>query len=188
MHLLYFQPSNVDALDQLKNLTIDAALFADLPRPAAVGDQNADAEYYDDYDDDEYADNDDDYDDYDYASDSYQKSSYASSLAPAASANHQQSSSNRVTAYQPSDKLFRKYTNRISVERYEGPADLPSAAVNTLLAADRRSEQERFRSKDKHDRATAEQVRTTRSISIFLQFFFITSNAIMMIMIASTHL
>lgn len=79
-----------------------------------------------------------------------------------------QKSSNKVTSFQPSDKLFKKYTNKINVEKYEGP-QLPNYAVNTLLESNRKAEADRYRSKDKHDRATVEQVMDPRTRMILFK-------------------
>lgn len=158
--------------DELQNLTIENAIFKDLQTTATTTtpngagadrrkeDEHYDDEYYDDDDDDE----DDAYDDYDYDG-SYQKTNISHALTPnaaARSASNTQSSSNKVSNFQPSDKLIRKYTNKISVEHYDGPR-LPNHAVNTLLESNKRTEQDRYRSKDKHDRATAEQVLDPRT-------------------------
>lgn len=137
----------------------------DLPRDTMKNGIDDGDVYSDDaYDDDD--DDDDAYDDYDYAGDSYQKTSYSHSLAPGNAsgrvASNSQTSSNKVTSFQPSNKLFRKYTNKISVEHYDGPR-LPNHAVNTLLESNKRAELDRFRTKDKHDRATAEQVLDPRT-------------------------
>lgn len=73
-----------------------------------------------------------------------------------------QNVSNKITNYQPSDKLFRRYANKINIERYEGPT-LPGHATNLLIENDKRVEKDRFRTKDKHDRATVEQVLDPRT-------------------------
>lgn len=161
-------------IDALANLTIEAAIFADIPRSSVganvAANQHVDIDYSDqDYDDD---DDDDNYDDYDYAADSYQKSSFTATAGgggsnPQSSSNAQ-SSSQKVGNYQPNDKMFRKYTNKISVEDYEGPR-LPNHAVNTMLENSRRTELDRFRAKDKHDRATAEQVMDPRTKMILFK-------------------
>lgn len=109
-----------------------------------------DEQYYDEEDDEDY-----DYD-YDDVTHSYQKTNTTQNLVGHSQANSQ-TSSHKVSSFQPSDKLFRKYTNKISVEHYEGPK-LPNHAVNTLLESNKRADQDRYRAKDKHDRATAEQV------------------------------
>lgn len=112
----------------------------------------------------EYKYNDDDYDSDDYDSDDfgyyddgdgqYQKHSH--NISTNQSHSNVQSSSNKVSSFQPSDKLFKKYTNKINVEKYEGPS-LPNHAINTLMENSKKLESDRYRSKDKHDRATAEQ-------------------------------
>lgn len=79
-----------------------------------------------------------------------------------------QNTSDKVTNYQPSEKLFRKYTNKINVEKYEGP-DLPGHAANVLIQNAKRSDAERIRTKDKHDRATAEQVMDPRTRMILFK-------------------
>lgn len=115
---------------------------------ADISDQNSDSELdSDDYDSDEF-----DY--YDEQDGQYQKHSHNISTNPSHS--NVQTSSNKVSSFQPSDKLFKKYTNKINVEQYEGPK-LPNHAINTLMENSRKLESDRYRSKDKHDRATAEQ-------------------------------
>lgn len=76
--------------------------------------------------------------------------------------------STKITSYQPSEKLFPKYSNKINVERYEGPA-LSNNAANFLMQSERRLENERIRTKDKHDRATAEQVMDPRTRMILFK-------------------
>ena len=79
-----------------------------------------------------------------------------------------QNVSNKITNYQPSDKLFRRYANKINIEKYEGP-NLPGHATNLLIENDKRVERERFRTKDKHDRATVEQVLDPRTRMILFK-------------------
>lgn len=79
-----------------------------------------------------------------------------------------QNVSNKITNYQPSDKLFRRYANKINIERYEGPT-LPGHATNLLIKNDKRVEKDRFRTKDKHDRATVEQVLDPRTRMILFK-------------------
>ncbi|XP_053684807.1 serine/threonine-protein kinase RIO1 [Sabethes cyaneus] len=74
-----------------------------------------------------------------------------------------QSSSQKVSNFQPADALFKKFTNKINVEKYEGPLALPMHAKNTLIETQRKADNERLRSKDKRDRATAEQVMDPRT-------------------------
>ncbi|XP_034942644.1 serine/threonine-protein kinase RIO1 [Chelonus insularis] len=72
-------------------------------------------------------------------------------------AKNTQAVSNKITKYQPPDKFFRKFANRINVEKYEGPS-LPHGASNVLIETNKRIDNQRFKTKDKHDRATVEQV------------------------------
>lgn len=71
-------------------------------------------------------------------------------------------------AYQPTEKLFSKFSNKINIERYEGPP-LPHGTANLLKQTERRLENERIRVKDKHDRATAEQVMDPRTKQILFK-------------------
>nr|CAH7760879.1 unnamed protein product [Callosobruchus chinensis] len=68
-----------------------------------------------------------------------------------------QQASNKVTNYQPSDNQFKKYSHKINVEKFEVDS-LPHHAVNLLQENEKRLDSNRIRTKDKHDRATAEQV------------------------------
>lgn len=70
--------------------------------------------------------------------------------------------------YQPIEQRFRKYSNKINVEKYEGP-DLPGHAVSSLIKNAKREDAERIRTKDKHDRATAEQVMDPRTRMILFK-------------------
>ncbi|KZC14712.1 Serine/threonine-protein kinase RIO1 [Dufourea novaeangliae] len=79
-----------------------------------------------------------------------------------------QNISKKITNYQPSDKLFRRYANKISMEKYEGPS-LPVHAENLLIENDKRIEKDRLRTKDKHDRATVEQVLDPRTRMILFK-------------------
>ncbi|CAH1159879.1 unnamed protein product [Phaedon cochleariae] len=81
--------------------------------------------------------------------------------------NHQ-SNANRVSSFQTNDNLFRKYTNKISIHQYD-VSDLPKNTTNLLTENQKRLENERFRTKDKHDRATAEQVMDPRTRMILFK-------------------
>lgn len=159
-HLTLFYLQKVDELPEITKLTIQDAIFNDIKLDIVEENQGDSYDQYNDYEDD-----DDDY--YDYDDYGYQKTNQNQNLAQHSFANSQ-TSSNKVTTFQPSDKLFRKYTNKISVEHYEGPK-LPNHAVNTLLESNKRTESDRFRAKDKHDRATAEQVMDPRTKMILFK-------------------
>ncbi|ODN03677.1 Serine/threonine-protein kinase RIO1 [Orchesella cincta] len=64
---------------------------------------------------------------------------------------------------QTSDELFRKFSSKISVEKYEGVENLPSGAGNKILSTNKRALGQRVKVKDKQDRATVEQVLDPRT-------------------------
>ncbi|CAH1111522.1 unnamed protein product [Psylliodes chrysocephalus] len=75
---------------------------------------------------------------------------------------NQQQTSEKINYYQPNENLFKKYTHKINVDKYE-VSSLPKHTTNLLLENQKRQENERNRTKDKHDRATAEQVMDPRT-------------------------
>lgn len=79
-----------------------------------------------------------------------------------------QNASNKITNYQPSDKLFKRYSNKINIEKYEGPS-LPHNAANMLIETSKKADKDRMRTKDKHDRATVEQVMDPRTRMILFK-------------------
>lgn len=125
------------------------AIFSTSQRLANVDLRNQYSDSESDYDSDDY-----DYDHYDEQEGHYQKQNH--NISTNQSHANAQSSSQKVSSFQPSDKLFKKYSNKINVDQYEVPS-LPNHAINTLLQSNKKVESERYRSKDKHDRATAEQ-------------------------------
>lgn len=155
----------------MSKLSIQESLFTTSNQKSRAGSadfdiDDDDEEYYDDSDDDDY---------YEYGEGSYQKNNQNVHISGAGTAGghsssvtNTQTSSNKVSSFQPSDKLFKKYTNKINVEKYEGP-QLPNHAINTLLESNRKADADRFRSKDKHDRATAEQVMDPRTRMILFK-------------------
>ncbi|KAK9888866.1 hypothetical protein WA026_001086 [Henosepilachna vigintioctopunctata] len=64
--------------------------------------------------------------------------------------------------YQPTEKLFPKFANKINIGKYDYTS-LPGHAVNLLRENDRKLENVKYRTKDKHDRATVEQVLDPRT-------------------------
>lgn len=104
-------------------------------------------------DEDDYSDFDDDY--------------YVESGTKQNHTNPQQIS-NKITNYQPNDNLFKKYSNKINVEKYD-ISSLPQHTTNLLIENQRKLENERIRTKDKHDRATAEQVMDPRTRMILFK-------------------
>lgn len=116
------------------------------------------------YSEEEYTEDDDD----DYDSDGYEEDYQIKSSALNKNHNNQQVSQNKGSTYQPTDQLFRKYTNKINVDKYEAP-HLSSKATNLLMQSEKRMDNDRIRIKDKHDRATAEQVMDPRTRMILFK-------------------
>lgn len=85
-----------------------------------------------------------------------------------ATRDHCAQSQTKIASFQPSDKLFKKFTNKINVEKYAGP-QLPHNAGNKLAEAGRRQDANSHRSKDKQDRATAELVMDPRTRMILFK-------------------
>lgn len=118
-----------------------------------------------DSDDDEGSYDDSDYD-WDYVQDF--------SGQPIRLKNNRQQSSNsqmestKLSKYQPTEKLFHRYANKINLEKYEGPS-LPNHATNSLIERNKRVDKDRIRIKDKHDRATVEQVMDPRTRKILFK-------------------
>ncbi|XP_022102622.1 serine/threonine-protein kinase RIO1-like isoform X2 [Acanthaster planci] len=71
--------------------------------------------------------------------------------------------------YQPQEKLLTRFSNKINVERYEGPQSLPGSATNQILKTNKKAEADRVRVKDKADRATMEQVLDPRTRMIIFK-------------------
>lgn len=163
-------------MEKLSKVTVENALFGtERSRRNDVADNenciitnNSEGnEEYEFYDDEDYDDDDDNY--YDFVSTGYQKNAQQISNNSSSSTHaNAQTASNKVSSFQPSEKLFKKYTNKINVEKYEGP-QLPNHAINTLLESNRKAEADRYRAKDKHDRATAEQVMDPRTRMILFK-------------------
>ncbi|XP_037936885.1 serine/threonine-protein kinase RIO1 [Teleopsis dalmanni] len=112
---------------------------------STTGDEN-DEEYDDDED---YAENEELDDAYDY------EESYTGSANV--------SCTKRLNSYQPNDNLLRRYSARINVEKYDPTTNMSAQAANRIVGFDRKQDSERFRVRDKNDRATAEQVMDPRT-------------------------
>ena len=78
-----------------------------------------------------------------------------------------------VSKFQPSEKHFKNvYEGRIKVEKYDAGSfhnSLSGSAVSAVLEQKRREEKERYRVKDKSDRATIEQVMDPRTRMILFK-------------------
>lgn len=68
--------------------------------------------------------------------------------------------------FQPTEKVMKKYIDKISVQKYTGPS--VSSSVSTSLKG-KKLDDNRFRDKDKSNRATAEQVMDPRTRMILFK-------------------
>lgn len=145
-------------VEPFSKITIENALFGTKYSANNVNDDfDSDGDYGPAYD----SEDDDDDGFYEVQTKSFQKNAVQIGGGGGNTSNAQ-TASNNVSRFQPPDKLFKKFTNKINVEKYGGP-QLPNHTVNTMLENNRRTDADRFRSKDKHDRATAEQVMDPRT-------------------------
>ncbi|EDV97078.1 serine/threonine-protein kinase RIO1 [Drosophila grimshawi] len=153
--------SDKDASDNLCQQTTDP------------GEESA-SDYADDDEDDDY-DLGDNYDAYEEAYSGFNKHNAQPQMTAAAGGNSTSGSVNasgstqRLSNYQPNEKVLRRYSARINVEKYDPNANMSAQAANRLVSFDRRQETERVRVRDKHDRATAEQVMDPRTRMILFK-------------------
>lgn len=179
--------------DELKKLTVKHVMFKDLDeklldnkddlkQKILVEDQEEedlnedeeqqDVEDYEDYDEDD-VDYDDNYD-YEETYTGYQKQSHNINLNTGggggggsgnSSNNH---SSQRLSSYQPNEKLFTRYSARINVEKYDPTTNMSAQAANRLVNFGSKQDN-KIKIRDKHDRATAEQVMDPRTRMILFK-------------------
>ena len=116
-------------------------------------------------DEEDFYEDSDDYDDPDYEFWDEERGSYTGQNP------NRQSSANastKVTKFQPTEKVFKKFAGKINIERYEGPK-VSNSALNKVLEQNRRDDRDRLRVKDKADRATIEQVMDPRTRMILFK-------------------
>uniref|UniRef100_A0A0K8ULK0 Serine/threonine-protein kinase RIO1 n=1 Tax=Bactrocera latifrons TaxID=174628 RepID=A0A0K8ULK0_BACLA len=177
-------PYKNNLVNNFKNLTVKHVMFKDIEEDelenddlkniiddASPDEQGANEEI--DEDDYDYNEESDDAYDYEESYTGYQKHNAQTaqiSLNHAGNTNASTSTqSNRLNSYQPNEKLLRRYSARINVEKYDPNANMSAQAANRLVTFDRRQEAERVRVRDKHDRATAEQVMDPRTRMILFK-------------------
>nr|XP_022318912.1 serine/threonine-protein kinase RIO1-like [Crassostrea virginica] len=122
-------------------------------------------------DEEDYEDEDDD-DIYDWdgcTGNFTKKYNAATSNTSRPNANPPKQKQQKMTSYQPPEKTLSKFVDKINVEKYEGPV-LPNAAASALVHAGRKMDSDRTKSRDKKDRATAEQVMDPRTRMILFKF------------------
>ncbi|XP_030371977.1 serine/threonine-protein kinase RIO1-like [Scaptodrosophila lebanonensis] len=156
--------SEIDAKDDLHQ----AKLIEDPEAAESEEDEN------DEYDYDDLSGGDDDcYDAYEAAYSGFNKHNVHPQLTAANTTSSlttaRGSGTQRVSNYQPNEKLLRRYSARINVEKYDPTTNMSAQAANRLANFDRRQKTERERVRDKHDRATAEQVMDPRTRMILFK-------------------
>uniref|UniRef100_A0A182K0U6 Serine/threonine-protein kinase RIO1 n=1 Tax=Anopheles christyi TaxID=43041 RepID=A0A182K0U6_9DIPT len=151
--------NKANSATKMTKIEIQDALFGAPHKDEPIGEQ------WEEYYDDEESDGDDD-DFYCYEGGELKRNQQLNLNQTHTNA---QTASQKVSHFQPADVLFKKFTNRINVEKYEGPASLPNHARNTLIETQRKADSDRLRSKDKQDRATAEQVMDPRTRMILFK-------------------
>lgn len=57
--------------------------------------------------------------------------------------NTQLKSGDKVSNYQPNEKVLKKFLNKINVEKYEGPSSLPLHAKNALIECNKKVDMDR---------------------------------------------
>ncbi|CAH1638819.1 unnamed protein product [Spodoptera littoralis] len=118
------------------SVKVKSVRFSDVPQINTLSSESSKEE--DDLDSDDYY--------HDSDEPSYNKTkSNANSQAP----------SSKITTYQPKEKLFKKFVNKINVDQYE---PISRKTEQFMDRSDRKLNNDRIRIKDKRDRATAEQV------------------------------
>ncbi|EDV39373.1 uncharacterized protein Dana_GF24528 [Drosophila ananassae] len=177
---------NSEWVNDFKSLTVKHELFKDIKLTAKeasddlvqVLEANSDGEDADeddnvegyDYEEDDYEDG-DDYDAYEESYTGFNKMNVQPQITTNAAGRAGSGSGSgvgpqRVSSYQPNDKLLRRYSARINVEKYDPTTNMSAQAANRLVNFDRR---ERTQVRDKHDRATAEQVMDPRTRMILFK-------------------
>lgn len=126
-------------------------------------------EYYDD-DDDNAQDYDDNYD-YEENYAGYQKQNHnqiSLSTGGGGGGGGSSNAAQRINSYQPNEKLFTRYSARINVEKYDPTTNMSAQAANRLVNFGSKQDN-KVKIRDKHDRATAEQVMDPRTRMILFK-------------------
>jgi RIO kinase 1 len=161
------QFEDADADEVAISTNVSSALVIADPVPPNSDQLERDYRYYDDDDDEDEEDYDDEDDD-----DAFDAYCQGKSLSKSGGGNssgssqQQQALNSSVTSakkFQPTEKLFKKFSHKINVDRYEGPA------LNLVQEQDRRTDKDRHRVKDESDRATVEQVMDPRTRMILFK-------------------
>ncbi|XP_017080689.1 serine/threonine-protein kinase RIO1 [Drosophila eugracilis] len=176
---------NSEWVNDFKTLTVKDEIFKDIkltPKDASDDlaqvieasndEEEAEDDEAEDYDEDDYDDVGDDYDTYEEAYTGFNKVHVQPQLtnagggASGGGSGGGSGGTQRLSSYQPNEKLLRRYSARINVEKYDPTTNMSAQAANRLVNFDRR---ERTQVRDKHDRATAEQVMDPRTRMILFK-------------------
>jgi len=106
---------------------------------------------------------DDDYYKDDLSDEGYDEDFLELKLSGEAGRRNQQSAGTSVKNFQPAEKLFKKFTHKINVDKYEGPSR------NVMEHQNKKDDKDRTRVKDVTDRATVEQVMDPRTRMILFK-------------------
>ena len=170
-------------MNDFKKLTVKHVMFKDLEEKDVYskdnlqekilnqdedGDDEEEEEEY--YDDDEAQDYDDSYD-YEENYAGYQKQNHnqiSLSTGGGSGGGGGSNSAQRLSSYQPNEKLFTRYSARINVEKYDPTTNMSAQAANRLVNFGSKQDS-KVKVRDKHDRATAEQVMDPRTRMILFK-------------------
>ncbi|KAM7357303.1 RIO kinase 1 [Cochliomyia hominivorax] len=185
-------PYKENLVNEFKKLTVKHVMFKDLDTNLLNGKDDLKEkilkdEENDDYEEDEqealheeYGADYDDYDDevdyednYDYEETytGYQKQNNPNHIALSTTGGGNSGSaqsSQKLSSYQPNEKLFTRYSARINVEKYDPTTNMSAQAANRLVTFGSKQDN-KVKIRDKHDRATAEQVMDPRTRMILFK-------------------
>ncbi|XP_013105243.1 serine/threonine-protein kinase RIO1 [Stomoxys calcitrans] len=187
-------PFKENLVGDFKKLTLNNEIFKNLEdqlnnsnekdddlKEKILPDNEGEAEF-----EDEDVDFDNDYEEgEDYADDYYYEENYAGFQKQNAHNQHLSINSNsvgcggvvsgsaqkrpqRVNSFQPNEKLFTRYSARINVEKYDPTTNMSAQAANRLVSFGSKQDN-KVKIRDKHDRATAEQVMDPRTRMILFK-------------------
>ncbi|TMW53764.1 hypothetical protein DOY81_001169 [Sarcophaga bullata] len=176
------KPYKENLVNDFKKLTVKHVMFKDLEEKHVDSrdnlqekilhqeedDEEEEEEEY--YDDDEVQDYDDSYD-YEENYAGYQKQNHNQISLSTGGGSGGAGASNagqRISSYQPNEKLFTRYSARINVEKYDPTTNMSAQAANRLVNFGSKQDN-KVKIRDKHDRATAEQVMDPRTRMILFK-------------------
>uniref|UniRef100_A0A1B0AQM3 Serine/threonine-protein kinase RIO1 n=1 Tax=Glossina palpalis gambiensis TaxID=67801 RepID=A0A1B0AQM3_9MUSC len=160
-------------IQRFEKLTVKSGIFKDLNDEKEVekfsaknneqlAAESSEGSEYDGYD--EY----DEYEEYDETAYDYEESYTHNQITNTNNLHPNRTSTQRLNSFQPNEKLLGRYSRRINVEKYDPSTVMSAQAANRLVNFDRRKD-DKVKVRDKHDRATAEQVMDPRTRMILFK-------------------